>query len=1120
MKKSQFSNNLAGAFRRNLQSDPTAGEACRARREPGIRLHSVLFSALIGLSVLAAGVSAQTVNPNAVLLFKSGFENDVYLDPIYDGSYQIIRGKDQVSSYTWPISAFNPHPSLSGIQDVITSNQATYLGHAIQSMPGPSGQTTKALLLKLNAPATSQTCCIQASLQTAGLATPLREVYVRLWMKFNPELLDQARSNPGNFWRVAWEMKTFTDYRITPFIYADSSGTPYWLIQADNKPNGCSNCQTFWTIVNKNVPVPTDRWFLMEYYLYRSSGNDGRVFWAVDGQVIADRMGPNMGANNEEVNVIMYQNLYGSIFPMYEWLDDIEIWNKPPCTGLPCGAPAGGGGTSSVDTQAPSAPTGLAASVVSSSQISLSWSASTDNVGVAGYRIFRNGSSTPLATATTTSYQDTSVAASTSYSYTVTAFDSAGNTSSLSNSVTAATPAAAVSLVRGIMPTSGTTLYDPAFTTDGSPDAVQVAGAGSGPQWIQFDLGVSYVLNGAKLWHYPGDNRTYHDVIVQVSNTADFSSGVSTVYNNDRDNTTGLGAGADAEYPESASGMPISFSPVSARYVRLWVNGSTVNQWNHYSEVEVYGNSADITPPTVPANLTAKAASSSQINLSWTASTDASGVAGYRIYRNGGSTPIATAASTTYQDTNLSAGTTYSYRVAAVDASGNQSGLSSTASATTNSVITGDTQAPSVPSGLAASALSQSQLSLKWNASTDNVGVAGYRVFRNGDSTPIATVTTASYQDDDLAAETVYSYSVAAYDAAGNASAQSAAVSTMTPAAPPSLIKGKQPTSGTALYSPAYSTDGLLDAALVTGAGSGTQWVQYDLGQTYDVNGVKIWHYTGDDRSYRDVIVQVSNSADFTTAVTTVFNNDTDNSSGLGAGTQKEYSETAAGKHIPFNTVKARYVRFWVNGSSMNTWNHYEEVEIYGTGGGTDSTPPAAPTGLTAASVSTNQINLSWNAATDNVAVAGYRIYRNGSNTPVATVSGTTYQDTGLTASTTYTYTVAAFDAAGNASAQSSPVPATTQTAAQLSVSLTSPAANSTLAKGTNVLLQVAVGGTPANVVYRLDGAVIGTAGAAPWSYNWSVTSAASSGWHYIDAVATGSGGVSATSQRVKVKIR
>ncbi|MBU6415377.1 fibronectin type III domain-containing protein, partial [Patescibacteria group bacterium] len=92
-----------------------------------------------------------------------------------------------------------------------------------------------------------------------------------------------------------------------------------------------------------------------------------------------------------------------------------------------------------------------------------------------------------------------------------------------------------------------------------------------------------------------------------------------------------------------------------------------------------------------------------------------------------------------------------------------------------------------------------------------------------------------------------------------------------------------------------------------------------------------------------------------------------------------------------------------------------------------DTIPPSTPTNLTATAVSSSQINLSWIASTDTIGVTGYKIYRNGSQ--IATVATTSYSDTGLTAATTYTYTVAAYDAAGNTSAQSSSVSATTQSA-------------------------------------------------------------------------------------------
>jgi chitodextrinase len=184
-----------------------------------------------------------------------------------------------------------------------------------------------------------------------------------------------------------------------------------------------------------------------------------------------------------------------------------------------------------------------------------------------------------------------------------------------------------------------------------------------------------------------------------------------------------------------------------------------------------------------------------------------------------------------------------------------------------------DTTPPSVPSKLSATPVSSFQINLSWTASTDNVGVTGYRVFRNG--LQAGTTAATSYTDTNLAASTTYSYTVAAFDAAGNVSMQSTAASATT---------------------------------------------------------------------------------------------------------------------FPLDTV-----------------------------------PPSVPTNLSGTSPLPTQVNLSWSASTDNVGVAGYRIYRNSAQ--VGTSTGTSYIDTGLAASTTYTYAIAAFDAAGNVSASSSPSAITTAAA-------------------------------------------------------------------------------------------
>jgi len=108
------------------------------------------------------------------------------------------------------------------------------------------------------------------------------------------------------------------------------------------------------------------------------------------------------------------------------------------------------------------------------------------------------------------------------------------------------------------------------------------------------------------------------------------------------------------------------------------------------------------------------------------------------------------------------------------------------------------------------------------------------------------------------------------------------------------------------------------------------QWVQIDLEQTAEIHAIVVWHYHSEARVYHDVVVQLADDPDFITNVRTVFNNDHDNSSGLGVGDDYEYFETNQGKVIDAQGFKARYVRLYSNGNTSNEQNHYTEVEVYG----------------------------------------------------------------------------------------------------------------------------------------------------------------------------------------------
>jgi hypothetical protein len=110
----------------------------------------------------------------------------------------------------------------------------------------------------------------------------------------------------------------------------------------------------------------------------------------------------------------------------------------------------------------------------------------------------------------------------------------------------------------------------------------------------------------------------------------------------------------------------------------------------------------------------------------------------------------------------------------------------------------------------------------------------------------------------------------------------------------------------------------------------GTQYVQMDLGSPNEIFAIVIWHAFNAAKVYHDVVVQAADNADFTQNVRTIFNNDQDNSSGLGVGTDREYFETHEGKLIDTKGIKAQYLRFYSKGSTESALNEYTEIEVYG----------------------------------------------------------------------------------------------------------------------------------------------------------------------------------------------
>jgi chitodextrinase len=264
------------------------------------------------------------------------------------------------------------------------------------------------------------------------------------------------------------------------------------------------------------------------------------------------------------------------------------------------------------DTTAPSTPTGLGSPSHNETTINLAWTASTDNVGVTGYKIFRDGNQ--VGTSNTPSYSDTGLTVNTTYDYKVSAYDAAGNNS---------------------------------------------------PQ------------------------------------SSPFSQSTST----------------------------------------------------------------DIAAPSAPTGLSSPSKTTTSVSLSWSASTDNIGVAGYRIYANG--TQAANSNNTSATVSNLQPSTGYSFTVAAFDAAGNVSPQSTPLPVTTMA----DSSAPTRPSGLSSPTQTTTSIDLNWSPSSDDVAVAGYYIYRN--DSQIGTSPSSSFSDTGLTPDTIYNYKVVAYDGAGNNSSQS-----------------------------------------------------------------------------------------------------------------------------------------------------------------------------------------------------------------------------------------------------------------------------------------------------------------------------------------------------------
>ena len=364
------------------------------------------------------------------------------------------------------------------------------------------------------------------------------------------------------------------------------------------------------------------------------------------------------------------------------------------------------------DTSAPSSPSALRVTSVNQTSVSVRWSASTDDRGVAGYGVYRG--SAPAGSTGATSYTVGSLSCGTSYVIGVDAYDAAGNRSGRST-ITATTSQC---------PAPG-----PAPPGDTTPPSVPSGLTVTGATASTISLG----------WTASTDN-----------------TGVA-----------GYGLYRDNGNAGSTSVPSATFSGLACgRSYDLAVDAYDANG-NRSTRSSVTSSTApcpDTAPPSVPSGLTQTGVTQSTVGLTWTASSDNVGVAGYGIYLAG--VRIASTSSPGYTFASLTCGTTYSAGVDAYDAAGSRSAVATLFVAT--AACSGDTQAPTAPQNQSIAAVTESSFRMSWSAATDNVGVTGYAVYLNG--AKVGTTTGTSYTYTGLTCGTAYTVGLEAFDAAGNTS--------------------------------------------------------------------------------------------------------------------------------------------------------------------------------------------------------------------------------------------------------------------------------------------------------------------------------------------------------------
>jgi len=434
----------------------------------------------------------------------------------------------------------------------------------------------------------------------------------------------------------------------------------------------------------------------------------------------------------------------------------------------------------------------------------------------------------------------------------------------------------------------------------------------------------------------------------------------------------------------------------------------------------------DGTVPSAPTNLAGSTLVTSA-QISWAASTDNVAVEAYRVLLNG--QVIATTGNLSFQITGLNPDTEYSIAVAAFDATGNTS-----PAATIDLTTPPDTSAPSSPGGLAG--LRQlTSIQLNWSASSDNIGVASYRIRRNGDI--IGTVQTLGFHDTGLAVNTVYNYEVTALDQAGNISpAALLTIGTLPDISPPSLPENlvATPDVTTVLLTWSASTDNIavafyrilrggfdiatvqglsyLDTGLAPGSANDYQIIAVDSSGNLSPAALSTVTTLVDLSPPSTPGNLTADPGQFTVLLTWAAS--TDNASVDRYRIRRNGSIIATVQTLSFNdTGLDTNTGYTYEVTALDASDNASEPASLTTSTTSDTQPPSIP-GSLSGDPDYHSVALSWTPSTDSSPIAGYQIRRNGNL--VGTVPGLAFTDIDLPGGVAQNYEVRAIDAAGNPS--------------------------------------------------------------------------------------------------------